>query len=269
MFKSIYIEITNACNLNCSFCHESNRNKEYMKVSSFEEILSKIKKYTNYINLHVLGEPLMHPEIDKILSLAYINNLFVNLTTNGRLLNKKIDIINNAKSIRQINISLHSYNDINEIKELLETIDKININCNISYRLWNLGTNNHNDKIINILNDHYQTKIEVKENGFKIKDNIYINFDYQFKWPNIKDEELGSIGTCYGLRTHIGILVDGRVIPCCLDSDGIINLGNIFKDDLDNILNNDKTKEIKEGFLNHKLICNLCKRCHYIKRFRK
>jgi radical SAM protein with 4Fe4S-binding SPASM domain len=269
MFKSIYIEITNICNLNCSFCKGSSRKKEFMDSNSFEEVLNKIKGYTNYIYLHLLGEPLMHPEIERILKLAYDYNVKVNLTTNGRLLDKNIDIINKSLSIRQINISLHSFKDIEEISNLLNTIDKINIDCYISLRLWNKGVSNDNERIIELLNKHYDVEITSDDDNYKLRDKLFLDFDNQFKWPDIEDDDRCSIGTCYGLRTHIGILVDGTVVPCCLDTDGIINLGNIFEQDLNTILNDKRCKEIRTGFLNRKLVEPLCKRCQFIKRFDK
>jgi len=269
MFKSIYIEITNICNLNCSFCKGSNREKKFMDSKSFEEVLNKIKGYTDYIYIHLLGEPLMHPELEKILELANSYKIKVNLTTNGRLLDKNINIINKSLSIRQINISLHSFKDVEEISNLLNTVDKINIDCYISLRLWNKGVKNENDKIIELLNKYYQVDISSTDENYKLRDKLFLDFDNQFKWPNIEDEDRSSRGTCYGLRTHIGILVDGTVVPCCLDTDGVINLGNIFKEDLDTILNSKRCREMKAGFLNRILTEPLCKRCHYITRFDK
>lgn len=269
MFKSIYIEITNICNLNCSFCKGTKRTKAYMTKERFKEVLEKIKNHTQYINLHILGEPLMHPDIASILNIANEYNMKVNLTTNGRLLKNKLDVINDSISIRQINISLHSFDNVDDIKELLELIDKITSDCYISFRLWNLGVNNNNDKIIKYLNEHYKTNINGENKSFKLKEKVYLNFDYQFEWPDIDNEGQNEIGTCQGLRTHIGILVSGTVVPCCLDTDGIIDLGNIFDSDLESILKGERCNRIKEGFLNKKLVEPLCKRCSYISRFDK
>ena len=149
MFNRIYIEITNICNLNCDFCPHTNRIKKSMSLDEFENIIIKIKDYTKHIYLHVKGEPLMHNELDGIIKIVNKYNLNVNITTNARLLHKKIDIMNNNK-IRQINISLHSFNDLNEIKELLKVLDKIN-DSYISLRLWN---NKDNKEIIDILENH-------------------------------------------------------------------------------------------------------------------
>jgi radical SAM protein with 4Fe4S-binding SPASM domain len=233
-----------------------------MSLESFESILKKVYKYTNNIYLHIKGEPLMHPDIDNIIKLSNKYKLNINITTNGRLIKDKIDIININK-IRQINISLHSYDSLDDIEYLLNTIDNIK-NTYISFRLWN---NKDNTNIINLLNEHYNTKIELNSKRITIKDNIFLSLDKLFTWPNMDIDVISNCGTCLGLRSQMGILVDGTVVPCCLDQDGDINLGNIFNEELDDILNKDKCKEIIEGFRNKKLIEPLCKRCGYIDRF--
>ena len=262
MFNRIYIEITNICNLNCEFCPTLNRDRKSMTIDEFKSIILKIKNYTNHIYLHVKGEPLMHKDIDSILKIANENNLFVNITTNGRLLDKKLDIINNNK-IRQINISLHSYNNINEIDNLLNTIDKIE-NSYISLRLWN---NLDNSDIIKLLENHYKKDIVLTNKRFTITKNIFIDKDKRFNWPNINKDIISEYGTCKGGKNQLAILVDGTVVPCCLDNDGIINLGNIFDQKLEDILNSDKYKNIINEFNNNKLVEDLCKRCEYRNKF--
>lgn len=262
MFNRIYIEITNICNLNCDFCPSTSRVKKSMSVSDFKKIILKIKDYTNHIYLHVKGEPLMHPDLDNILKIANEYNLNVNITTNGRLLNNRLNIINNNK-IRQLNISLHSYDDLNEIKDLLDIIDKIN-DSYISLRLWN---NKDNSEVLNLLEKHYKVSINMTGNRFKLNDKIYLDKDILFSWPNINNEIFSEYGTCKGAKRQLAILVDGTVVPCCLDNDGIINLGNIFKSSIEDILNSDRYKNIVNGFNNNKLVEDLCKKCGYRNRF--
>ena len=66
-----------------------------------------------------------------------------------------------------------------------------------------------------------------------------------------------------GCRTHIGILVDGTVVPCCLDSAGIINLGNVYKQDLNDIISSEIFNSLKKGFMENKKIHELCKKCNF------
>ena len=257
MFNRIYIEITNICNLNCSFCKEDRRKKQSLSLEQFNHILSKIKGYTNHIYLHIKGEPLIHKDIDKFIDLANNLNFNINITTNGRLIKDNIDTLN---KVRQVNISLHSYDNLEDIKELFKTIESIT--TKISLRVWN-----NNKNIINLLEDYY--KININNKRTTIKNNLFIDIDKQFTWPDINLSVISDIGTCYGLRRQLGILVDGTVVPCCLDQDGVINLGNIFDSDLNTIIESDISKDIVYNFRNNKLKEELCKRCGYIDRFKK
>lgn len=263
MYKKIYIEITNSCNLKCKFCPQTNRKKEFMTPEQFEIIINKIKDYTKYIYLHVKGEPLIHPQLEELIKIANKNNINVNITTNARLLKDRINIINQNR-IRQINISLHSFDNLEEIKELLYTIDKIN-NVYISLRLWN---NNDNKEIINIIENHYNCKIDHQKKENTIKENIFLSRDIEFDWPSLNIDILSKNGTCKGLKDQIGILVDGTVVSCCLDNNGDNNLGNIYNQELKDIIESEKYQSMLKGFNENKLVSPLCQRCGYIKRFK-
>ena len=277
MFKKIYIEITNICNLKCKFCPETTRTKQFMSVENFEEVIRKIAKFTKLVCLHVKGEPLLHSNLEELLKILEKYNLKANITTNGTLLKDKLDIINNSKSVRQINISLHSSTQ-NELfgkqylKDIFESVEKLE-NIIISYRLWNLKTIKENDincKIIQEISDYYNIenlREKLTRNEFlKIRDNIFINQDTEFTWPNIENEPIIENGRCLALKEQIGILVDGTVVPCCLDNNGDIPLGNILEETMEDILNKNKTNEIKRNFENQIITCNLCKTCGFLKR---
>ena len=261
MFNRIYIEITNICNLNCDFCPITNRDKKSITKEEFEYIIDKIKDYTKHVYLHVKGEPLMHNDLDNILKICNKYNLNVNITTNGRLLKDKLDIINNNK-IRQINISLHSYNSLNEIRTLLNTIDKIN--TYVSLRLWN---DKDNKEVLELLENHYKKEIKLTNKRFTITDKVFIDKDIKFEWPDINKNIISNYGTCKGAKSQIAILVDGTVTPCCLDNNGDIPLGNIFNSSLEEILNSDRYKNMINGFNSNKLVEDLCKKCGYRNRF--
>ena len=274
-FKKIYVEITNKCNLNCSFCSKDNRDLKEMIPLEFEEVITKIKDYTDYIYLHVKGEPLLHSKFDSILSICDKYNMMVNITTNGTLIKNNYLILNSHKCIRQINISLHSENNkSNYFEEVFDTCKKLSEKIFISYRLWTLKNYELDSKSTNIVDkiiDSYKLsgiivdKIK-KDKSIKIDNNTFVNKDNLFAWPDVNNN-LNIDGKCYGLDTHIAILSNGTVVPCCLDSEGVINLGNIFKDSLDNILNSSLVKDMINGFKNNKSICELCKNCNFRYRF--
>lgn len=269
-FSKIYVEITNICNLSCSFCSKDERKKKEMSVDEFKEVISKIKDYTDNIYLHVKGEPLLHSKLDEILSICDDNNISVRITTNGTLLAKMKDVLL-KHHIKQINVSLHSENKmVNYFEDVFNTCDILANKTAIIYRLWVLKTLNLDElstKIVDKIDSHYHLsttivdKIKVEKN-IKIANNIYIDKDYKFDWPKTNGKK-SDIGTCLGTKSHIAILSDGNVTICCLDSNGIIRLGNIFKESLSDILDSKLFKDINSGFKNNKVVCDLCKSCTY------
>ncbi|MBQ8042758.1 MAG: radical SAM protein [Clostridia bacterium] len=267
-FRKVYIEITNICNMNCSFCPETKRAKATMSKEQFEYIAKQIKPYTDYVYLHVKGEPLLHPNLEEILEICKEYNLKVNISTNGTLLGKKQELL---KDIRQLNVSLHSFENNQDeklecyLQEVLAATDNLNKSgVIIRYKLWNDNTINNNDKIIQKLEEKYN--IDIKNSSYdkdiKLKENIFLSIKEPFEWPKIEGENKQET-TCYGLRQQIAILVDGTVVPCCVDNNGDINLGNIFKTELEDILNTEKAQKIKRDFENNKCSNSLCKKCEY------
>ena len=271
-FKKIYIEITNKCNLTCSFCSKDKREKKEMTVDEFKTVLDKVSDYTESIYLHIKGEPLLHSRLEGILNVCDQYNVKVCITTNGTLLKNKKSVLL-KHNIKQINVSLHSENNMKDyFDNVFNTCDELSKKITIIYRIWviNKLSTNIVDKIIshyklstNIVNKIYNDK------NISIADNIYLDKDIEFTWPNDSNDEFDSIGTCYGTRSHIAILSNGDITPCCLDSEGMIKLGNIFKDNIDDVLNSNLYKEIKEGFQNNKIVHPLCRKCNYRLRFNK
>lgn len=277
-FKKIYLEIINYCNLDCPFCVQSNKEPQMMDLEDLNNILPMVKKYTDYLYLHLKGEPLMHPDFDKIIELTNEYGLTVNITTNGFLLEKYFDTIMKSNNIRQINISFQSLitQSIEKRKQYLDTVipmvEKLEKRIFISLRLWNDERKQDvvalNKMIIDYLNDYF--KIDILENyhGQKINQRIYLSKEEEFEWPAILDAEDNS-GYCLGGKTHIGILSDGTVTICCLDHNGLSDLGNVFNNSLDDILGSEKFLAIREAFQNRKLVLPLCKSCTYRYRFNK
>ena len=271
-FRKIYVEITNICNKHCSFCPETKRAKAFMSVEDFEFVASKIYKYTDYIYLHVKGEPLMHPSLEKIIQTCNKYGLIPNISTNGVLLGKSVDTLISCK-VPKINVSLHSFEkEGNEklkdyIIDVVKACEKLERNgCIIRFKLWNDTDFNKesNEEIIKELEQSYNTKINSKQydKDIKLKDRVYLSIKKPFKWPSIKESEICE-SKCYGLINQIAILVDGTVVPCCLDNDGDINLGNIFNEDLEDILKKERTIKIINGFKEEKCIEELCKKCTF------
>ncbi len=275
-YRKIYIEITNNCNLNCSFCSKVNRKKKYMSLEEYEKILNKIKDYTSYIYLHVKGEPLLHPKVIEMIKLAEKYKLKVNLTTNGVLFDKYAKELGQCNNLNKINFSLHSENSKESyLEDIFNNIKYLSNKTTVIYRLWTLKDNEldkRSTEIVDKIKDYYNLSTETverikKEKNIKIKSTIYVDKDNEFEWPTINSHK--SCGFCYALKTHIAILVDGTVVPCCLDSDGIINLGNIFDKPLKDIINSEKYKTLKESFQKRQPLELLCQSCTFKEKLNK
>lgn len=280
MLKKIYIEITNICNLKCTFCPETNRKKQLMSIESFEEVIRKICKHTKLVCLHVKGEPLLHNNLEDILKILEKYDLKANITTNGTLIKEKMEIIKNSKSVRQINFSIHSITQnsiLNKqyLHDIFESAKQLE-NIIISYRLWNLKSiqeNNINNDIIKSIEDYYNIsnlKEQLMQKDYlQLKENIFINQDIEFTWPDINGEKINEKGRCLALKEQVAILVDGTVVPCCLDNNGDIPLGNILEESLEEILSKDRSATIKKNFENSIITCELCRTCGFLKKLEK
>ncbi len=274
-FAKVYVEISNICNLSCSFCPGTTRKLKRMNTQEFEIVLNKIKPYTDYIYFHLLGEPLCHPDLADFLNTTDKMNFKVIITTNGTLLNKKKYILLNSKSHYKTVISLHSFeaNDnkisFNDYLENCFEYAKSAENKKIVVlRLWNNGGKDSlNNEILAKLENYFPKPWIEERNGTKVGKRIYIEYGDKFDWPTLESDDVEEKIFCYGLRDQIGILADGTVVPCCLDNNGEINLGNIFESDLEEIINSPKAQNIYNGFSNRTACEELCKRCSFVRKF--
>ena len=103
--------------------------------------------------------------------------------------------------------------------------------------------------------------------GYRIRDKLFLEWGDRFAWPDLNVPDNGPQVSCYGLRDHFGILCDGTVVPCCLDSEGAIPLGNVFREELSDILASPRAEAMAEGFRCRKATEDLCRRCGYAQRF--
>ncbi|MNI25759.1 Antilisterial bacteriocin subtilosin biosynthesis protein AlbA [compost metagenome] len=287
-FKKFYIEITSVCNLACTFCPQTKRQANFIKVDAFTKILDDIKPHTDYIYYHVKGEPLLHPKIDELLDLSHERGFKVNITSNGTLLNKNKHKLLTKPALRQMNFSLHSFDGhegsenkeeyvttiLSFIKEALATTKII-----FSLRLWNLDTDNttnlersRNREVLEIIEREFNLDYKIEEkfvrgSGTKIVDRVYLNQDHEFQWPDLKEAEDEGKGFCHALRNQAAILVDGTVVPCCLDGEGVINLGNVHQTPFSEIVESDRANKLYDGFSRREVVEELCRKCDYRKRF--
>ncbi|KOO47982.1 radical SAM/SPASM domain-containing protein [Viridibacillus arvi] len=286
-FKKVYVEITSVCNLACSFCPPTSRKANIIKLDAFNNILDQIRPHTKYIYLHVKGEPLLHNKIDQLLDAAHAKGFKVNITTNGTLIKKNREKLLGKPALRQINFSLHSFdghegseNREKYLGDILEFVrDAAEHNIIISYRLWNLQKDQvtdlekrRNRETLDILEQEYNLDFKIEEKvqpgkGVKITDRVYLNQDHEFQWPSLQAPEDEGKGFCHALRSQAAILVDGTVVPCCLDGEGVINLGNINNTPFSEIVESERANNLFDGFTRREAVEELCRKCGFRQKF--
>lgn len=275
MFRKAYLEITNICNLNCSFCPKTKREKRFISVNEFETLAGKLREYTDYLYFHLMGEPLLHPELEHFLDYAGKLGFKIIITTNGTKLGEKGKVLLNAPGLHKINISLQSFeaNEGGELRDYLTTCAEFAKTASENgklcvLRLWNRnGLESMNGDIEEILESYFPKPWRKSRDSWGLKEKVYLEHGDKFEWPDLNVPELGERCFCYGLRDQIGVLCDGTVVPCCLDHEGDIALGNLLTSELSDILKTERAKNIYEGFSRRQANEELCRKCGYARRF--
>ena len=274
-FRKVYLEISNICNLSCSFCPGTRRQKKAMTEAELSLLLPKLRPYTDYLYFHLMGEPLCHPKLGTFLEMAHSHGFRVILTTNGTLLAKKQMLLLSSPGLHKVNISLHAFeaNDLSVpfedyLRDCFEFGKAAEGKVLISYRLWNNhGQDQKNCEILETLEQYFPKPWVTERHGIRIGDRVYLEHGDKFDWPDLSAPDGGTGVFCHGLRDQIGVLCDGTVVPCCLDHEGDLALGNLFDRSMDEILESDRAKAIYEGFSRRQAAEELCRKCGYARRF--
>jgi MoaA/NifB/PqqE/SkfB family radical SAM enzyme len=285
-FHKVNIEISNICNLQCTFCPEVIRAKKIMDVELFRKVIEQVAPMTEMVCFHLMGEPLLHPKLPQLLDICQEYRTPVFFVSNGVLLTEARNETLLHPALRQVNFSLHSYLDNHPGSDPSEYLKKVfayvdlalsrRPDLYLNFRLWNLespqGQVHENQQMRSAIEQHYGVKLihdpNVKiQKSQRIVGRLYVHYDTEFVWPALELPEIGSQGTCYGLRNHFGVLADGTVVPCCLDKEGVLKLGHVQDGPIESILNQDRAVQMLQGFLRGELVEALCQRCNYVDRF--
>lgn len=275
MLKKAYLEITNVCNLACAFCPGTRREKRFMSLEEFKILSARLRPHTDYLYFHLMGEPLLHPELGAFLAHAGTLGFRVILTTNGTLLPAREELLLSAPALHKVNISLQSFeaNERGELASYLYACAGFARRCGDAgklcvLRLWNKnGLDSRNEEIETLLAQHFPKPWQESRRSRKLAERVYLEPGERFDWPDLTAEDRGEACFCYGLRDQVGILVDGTVVPCCLDHEGDIPLGNLFDQELDEIMSTERARNIYTGFSQRQALEPLCRRCGYARRF--
>lgn len=274
MYSKVYVEITNQCNRDCSFCPGTARAPGMMSLEEFSVVAEKLRGVTKFLYYHLMGEPLTHPALPDMIRKASQLGFRSIITTNGTLLGTRGQALLDA-GVHKVNISVHSFeegtveNYLDYINGCMEFADRASRMGTLAvFRLWNQGCDEgRNISTLDLMHKRFPQPWKEEPRGTRIQDRMYLEYGERFEWPDLQAQDRGKRVFCYGLRDHFGILWDGTVVPCCLDHNGDIPLGNIFRQELSQILLSPRAKAMVDGFSCRKAPEELCRRCGYARRF--
>ncbi len=274
MYSKVYVEITNICNKNCSFCPGTLRQPKKMSRDEFDTVLSKLRGLTEYVYYHLMGEPLTHPDLPDFIRRASAEGFKSIITTNGTLLSRRGDDLIDA-GVYKVNISVHSFEDgtveeyLRYINDCLDFADAASeAGVIVILRLWNRGYDEgRNIDTLDIIRRRFGGEWRQSARGPRIRPRLHLEYGDRFDWPDLSAPDMGDNVYCYALKDHFAILCDGSIVPCCLDREGVITLGNVFTDDIAEVLSSPRAAAMAEGFRRRRAPEELCRRCGYARRF--
>ena len=193
---SVYIEITNVCNLRCSFCPSSDCRyeacsgssqgtqvtdacapntrgpREFMASALFEKCIADAQEIgAKNVFFHVLGEPTLHPGFAHYVKKLESTPLKLTLTTNGTTIARAAHHILNSPAVRQVNFSTHAYAEL-PLSDARGHLENVLDFCRmalaarpdmyINLRLWNIGdseSGNWNKLMLVRVNETFGTQV--------------------------------------------------------------------------------------------------------------
>lgn len=140
-------------------------------------------------------------------------------------------------------------------------------------RLWNEGgAAERNGEILRFLEEKTGVDPEMlprtRSRSRVLGKDLFLEQEQVFAWPDKKAAETGA-QFCFGLRDQLGVLSDGTVVPCCLDHEGDVPLGNLFETPLTEILASPRARALYDGFSRRAPVEELCRRCGFATRFNR
>ena len=280
--KKAYLEITNVCNLRCSFCPGSRRPQGFLTPEQFRILAGRLRPHTEYLYLHLMGEPLLHPQLEQLLEAGEELGFRIMITTNGTLLPRRGALLCSSPAVHRVSVSLHSFEgNEGRGRELEGYLDgcfafaqqAAEAGKRCALRLWNLdgaeteGANAQNEAILEHMARYFPRPWKEGWQGVTLAPNVFLEWGERFRWPDLEAGAYEGRAFCRSLRDQVGVLWDGTVVPCCLDHEGDIPLGNLYDRSLEEILESPRARAIYEGFSQGRAAEELCRKCGYARRF--
>lgn len=289
MIDRCYIEITNTCNQDCHFCPKHHRKRRQLSEEEFDLLTDRVRGKVCFLYFHLMGEPLLHPLLPQFVTMAREKGFKTVLTSNGTLLHRAMALLDTLPYKIQLSLHSHESNARGELSEYMDQVMRFSTQaarkgtCMV-LRLWNQGgMDRENEEVMRLIEKYVPKPWKERPDGFRLCDNLYLEFDRKFEWPGgggraasddsdgKQEESDGKLEAspskskqeyfCKALIKQIGVLSDGSLVPCCLDHDGDVILGNLFHQSLEEILASPRAQALVEGFRHHAATEPLCQSC--------
>ncbi len=289
MIDRCYIEITNTCNLDCHFCPKHHRKRRQLSEEEFDLLTDRVRGKVCFLYFHLMGEPMLHPLLPQFVTMAMEKGFKTVLTSNGTLLHRAMALLDTLPYKIQLSLHSHESNARGELSGYMDQVMRFSTQaagkgtCMV-LRLWNQGgMDRENEEVMRLIEKYVPKPWKERPDGFRLCDNLYLEFDRKFEWPGgggkaasddsdgKQEESDGKLEAspskskqeyfCKALIKQIGVLSDGSLVPCCLDHDGDVILGNLFHQSLEEILASPRAQALVEGFRHHAATEPLCQSC--------
>ena len=267
MIDRCYIEITNTCNLDCHFCPKHQRKRRQLSAEEFDLLTDKVRGKVCFLYFHLMGEPLLHPLLPQFITMAREKGFKTVLTSNGTLLHRAMNLLDTLPHKVQLSLHSHESNARGELSSYMEEVMTFATQAAakgtcIVLRLWNQGgMDKENEQVMDYIAEYVPRPWKERPDGFRLCDNLYLEFDRKFEWPSANASSAKREVFCKALLKQIGVLSDGSLVPCCLDHNGDVVLGNLFHQSLEEILSSPRAQAMIEGFQHHTATEALCQNC--------
>lgn len=267
MIDRCYIEITNTCNLDCHFCPKHQRKRRQLSAEEFDLLTDKVRGKVCFLYFHLMGEPLLHPLLPQFITMAREKGFKTVLTSNGTLLHRAMNLLDTLPHKVQLSLHSHESNARGELSSYMEEVMNFTTQAAakgtcVVLRLWNQGgMDKENELVMDYIAEYVPRPWKERPDGFRLCDNLYLEFDRKFEWPSANASSAKREVFCKALLKQIGVLSDGSLVPCCLDHNGDVVLGNLFHQSLEEILSSPRAQAMIEGFQHHTATEALCQNC--------
>jgi MoaA/NifB/PqqE/SkfB family radical SAM enzyme len=285
-----YLETTNYCNLDCSFCNRTDviGPLKHMSLEDWGKLLDGIKHHPiQEAKLMGMGEPMLHPQFDEVCrmfkevfpkcKLIVATNCQYNINDKFRKCMKYIDMlyfsIDGYEENYERDRAPAKWKKLIRFLDQFESVDRHDCNVVVNYVVnaynvydipkidelrvnYNLGELRLN--IAQIWDANTKMSDDVATSGYTKQQLDYLKKNYGGK---IMGKSKWDFKDCFWVNNAIYTTVEGHIKMCCMNT-GARPFGNLFENSIDEIRLMDDYQNVKKGCQTNKPTSH-CKNCSY------